>query len=45
MIESEGGVLNEIEADIVGKVTDFYAQNGKPVQAGESLMRIASLNA
>ena len=32
--------MNEIEAECSGTVTEIYAQNGKPVEFGQKLVRI-----
>lgn len=34
-------VMNEIKAEIAGKVVEVVAQNGKPVQFGEVLFRVS----
>ncbi len=34
-------VMNEIKAEISGKVVEIVAENGKPVQFGEVLFRVA----
>lgn len=34
-------LMNEIEADCTGKVTDILVENGKPVEFGQPLFRIA----
>jgi acetyl-CoA carboxylase biotin carboxyl carrier protein len=33
-------LMNEIEAECSGTVTEIYAQNGKPVEFGQKLVRI-----
>jgi acetyl-CoA carboxylase biotin carboxyl carrier protein len=33
-------LMNEIEADVTGKVTEVLAQNGQPVEFGQPLFRI-----
>ncbi|MBX9743557.1 MAG: acetyl-CoA carboxylase biotin carboxyl carrier protein [Chthoniobacterales bacterium] len=34
-------VMNEIKAEIAGKIVEVVAQNGKPVQFGEVLFRVS----
>jgi acetyl-CoA carboxylase biotin carboxyl carrier protein len=34
-------LMNEIEADISGTIVDILAENGKPIEFGQALMRIA----
>jgi acetyl-CoA carboxylase biotin carboxyl carrier protein len=34
-------VMNEIKAEISGKVVEIVAENGKPVQFGEVLFRVS----
>ena len=34
-------VMNEIKAEVSGKVVEIVAENGKPVQFGQPLLRIA----
>jgi len=33
-------LMNEIEAELSGTITEIYAQNGKPVEFGQKLFRI-----
>jgi acetyl-CoA carboxylase biotin carboxyl carrier protein len=33
-------LMNEIEADVAGKITEILAQNGQPVEFGQTLFRI-----
>jgi acetyl-CoA carboxylase biotin carboxyl carrier protein len=35
-------LMNEIEADVAGKVVEVYAENGKPVEYGQRLFRIVT---
>ena len=34
-------VMNEIKAEIAGKVVEIVAENGKPVQFGQVLFRVS----
>ena len=34
-------VMNEIQAEISGKVVEIVAENGKPVEFGEVLFRVS----
>jgi acetyl-CoA carboxylase biotin carboxyl carrier protein len=36
-------LMNEIEADTAGRITEILAQNGQPVEFGQALFRIESL--
>ena len=33
-------LMNEIEAEVSGTVTEIYVQNGKPIEFGQKLFRI-----
>ena len=35
-------LMNEIEADVAGKIVEVYAESGKPVEYGQRLFRVVS---
>jgi acetyl-CoA carboxylase biotin carboxyl carrier protein len=36
-------LMNEIEAEVAGTITEILAQNGQPVEFGQALFRVEPL--